>query len=63
MPAQLVEAVNYLPDFPEGKKPFTDIDVKEQDKNTLKYLNLVKETPQICNGERVRYSKQHLINE
>ena len=32
-------------------RPFTDGELKDNDHNTLKSLNLVKETPQICKGE------------
>ena len=33
-------------DFQKLLAPFTDGEVKEHDQKTLKYLNLVKETPQ-----------------
>ena len=40
---------------------FTDGYIKESEKNTLKSLKLVKETPKTCKVERVKYSKKHPI--
>ena len=42
---------------------FTYGEVKGHGKNSLKSLNLFKETAQTYKGERSKYSKSHPINE
>ena len=52
MPALLVKPVNQPTEFPEIFVPFTGGSTKELGQNVLNSLNLVKDVPQSCEGER-----------
>ena len=41
---------------------FSDEEVKYNEENDLKYLNLVNKTPQNCKLNRVKYPKEHKNN-